>query len=119
MIACHSDGDSTDVTSAASAETSVWANEFFRCESRSITWSDVNDWFYQLQYVDYETIAATRYDLLVIDGEPPQNAPNRNIIERLKCGGDGEKLLVSYITIGQAENYRYYWQPDWEVGNPD
>jgi cysteinyl-tRNA synthetase len=23
------------------------------------------------------------------------------------------------MSIGEAEDYRYYWQSDWEVGNPD
>ncbi|NOX86519.1 MAG: hypothetical protein GXO86_11260, partial [Chlorobi bacterium] len=25
---------------------------------------------------------------------------------------------VCYMSIGEAEDYRYYWQPDWKPGNP-
>lgn len=95
-----------------------WNNEPFRCTQRSITWSDVNDWHYQLQKTDYEALANSDYDLLVIDSEP-HVPPNRNVIEGLKCKDGNEKLLVSYLSIGQAEDYRYYYQDDWEVGSPD
>ena len=29
------------------------------------------------------------------------------------------KMAIAYIDIGQAENYRSYWQSDWRVGKPD
>ena len=121
---CNSGTESKSERAVAPSDVETqWRGNFFRCDSRTLDWQQINDWFYQLQYVDYEKLAESQYDLVVIDGEPPQNPPNRNLIERLKCGGDtssdSEKLVVSYITIGQAENYRYYWQPDWQVGNPD
>ena len=94
-----------------------WMETPFDCGEQSMTWHDANDWHYQLQGVDYEQLANSKYDLLVIDSEPTV-PPNKNVINRLKCGGDGDKLLVSYMTVGQAEEYRYYWGDDWEVGNP-
>lgn len=95
----------------------VWANSQYRCGERSIRWEDVNDWHYQLMDADYEQLANSKYDLIVMDSEPAVR-PNRNIIDRIKCSGDGEKLVVSYLAVGQAEEYRYYWQDDWAVGNP-
>lgn len=97
---------------------SEWNSSPFRCSPRSIAWSDVNDWHYQLQKSDYEELADSKYDLLVIDSEPRER-PNRNAIERLKCNDGNEKLVVSYLSIGQAESYRYYYGDDWEVGSPD
>lgn len=94
-----------------------WMETPFDCGERALSWYEVNDWHYQLQSVDYEQLANSKYDLLVIDSEP-LIAPNKNVINRLKCGGDDEKLLVSYLSIGQAESYRYYYGDDWEVGNP-
>lgn len=103
-----------------------WFDEEYRCETApTITWADVNDWHYQLQFADYKALAASKYDLMVLDSEPPSETfggrpptPNKNITERLKCSGDGEKLLVSYLAIGQAESYRYFYQDDWGPGNP-
>ncbi|MBX2838255.1 MAG: endo alpha-1,4 polygalactosaminidase [Gammaproteobacteria bacterium] len=114
LLAC------TPEDEAASTSTELanaWANSEYRCGQRSLKWQDVNDWHYQLTDMDYQELANSRYDLLVIDSEP-FIPPNRNIIDRLKCAGDGEKLLVSYMAVGQAEEYRYYWQDDWSVGNP-
>jgi len=96
----------------------TWQKTPYRCGERSLTWKDVNDWHYQLRDVDYEELADSKYDLLVIDSEPT-TPPNQNVIDRLKCDGDGEKLLVSYLAVGQAEEYRYFWGDDWEVGNPE
>ncbi|MBN2650104.1 MAG: endo alpha-1,4 polygalactosaminidase [Prolixibacteraceae bacterium] len=40
-------------------------------------------------------------------------------IEELKQKANGGKrLLICYMSIGEAENYRYYWQANWTVGNP-
>jgi cysteinyl-tRNA synthetase len=29
------------------------------------------------------------------------------------------KLVIAYIDIGQAENFRTYWQPGWAIGDPE
>ena len=40
-------------------------------------------------------------------------------IESIKQKKDGGKrLLVCYMSIGEAENYRYYWQPAWNSTKP-
>jgi len=137
LVACSlqgrssGDGSSASITNAGGGSSAVanpvsvsvtklaeWNQTPFRCSPRSITWSDVNDWHYQLQNSDYEDLADSKYDLLVIDSEPTER-PNRNAIERLKCKDGNEKLLVSYLSIGQAEEYRYYYGENWEVGSPD
>ena len=30
----------------------------------------------------------------------------------------GKRLVISYMSIGEAEDYRYYWQAGWEPDNP-
>ena len=40
-------------------------------------------------------------------------------IDQLKTKlNGGARLIVCYMSIGEAEDYRYYWQTDWRVGNP-
>lgn len=61
----------------------------------------------------------TNYDYIIMDffynGEEFTPAQ----IEELKQKANGGKrLLICYMSIGEAENYRYYWQADWAVGNP-
>ncbi len=37
-------------------------------------------------------------------------------IRRLKTKPDGSRRIVlAYLSIGEAEKYRYYWQEDWET----
>jgi cysteinyl-tRNA synthetase len=28
-------------------------------------------------------------------------------------------MVISYMSIGEAESYRYYWDDDWRLGNPE
>ena len=40
-------------------------------------------------------------------------------IEELKQKANGgTRLLICYMSIGEAEDYKYYWQCNWAVGNP-
>ena len=125
LAACGGSSSSDDVSAGNLTSNNrlfgaprAWYEDTFDCAPKSLSWTDVNDWFYQLQADDYETLANSKYDLLVIDGDPVVYDLNRNVVERMKCGGDGDKYLISYLSVGQAENYRDYWQTDWGVGNP-
>jgi cysteinyl-tRNA synthetase, unknown class len=78
---------------------------------------------------DFSTaVAATNYDLLITDlyfqGEDMLTAAN---VTALKSkANSGSRLVIAYMSIGEAEDYRYYWEdnstatwvkeenPDWE-----
>lgn len=79
-------------------------------------WLAVNDFLYQLQRADPERIGETAYDLVVI----PIGAAggSREVIEKLKHSPGGEKIVLCYMSIGQAEDYRFYWQPAWKENPP-
>jgi len=49
------------------------------------------------------------------EGEPYTAAEIAGL--RTKAGG-GTRLVLCYVSIGEAEDYRYYWQPGWSPGNP-
>ncbi|MBW1901318.1 MAG: endo alpha-1,4 polygalactosaminidase, partial [Deltaproteobacteria bacterium] len=90
-------------------------------------------WMYQIQDLDIEgavdALAATNYPLLVL--EPGHNFKDfpydtSNIVQSLKTTPDGQyRLLLAYIDIGQAEDYRDYWDDNWiaptatQRGTPD
>ena len=38
------------------------------------------------------------------------------IINTKKNGG--ERLLIAYMSIGEAGDFRYYWKDEWEPGTP-
>jgi len=33
---------------------------------------------------------------------------------RTKADG-GQRLLISYMSIGEAEDYRFYWEENWDI----
>ena len=64
-------------------------------------------------------IAATNYDVILMDLFFEGDAFTAAEIQQLKLKANGGKrLVISYISIGSAENYRYYWQSGWKQGNP-
>jgi len=40
-------------------------------------------------------------------------------IDAARKGANGPRRMVAYLSIGEAEDYRFYWEPWWQVGNPD
>ena len=61
----------------------------------------------------------TNYDYIIMDFFYNGEEFTATQIEELKQKANGGKrLLICYMSIGEAENYRYYWQTDWAVGNP-
>lgn len=65
-------------------------------------------------------VTATNYDLLITDlyfnGQVEFSAAEINQL-RNKANG-GKRLVISYMSIGEAENFRYYWQSGWGTNNP-
>ncbi len=80
-------------------------------------------WIYQLQNYDLGRLARSEADLIVIDYSrdgTEAGAFTRAEIERLKTKPDGSRRPVTaYLSIGEAETYRFYWQDDWRGDPPD
>ncbi len=72
---------------------------------------DARRWLFQLQNVDLEEIAASGFDLVVIDysGDSAKRYTRRQI-EQLKNSG---KQVLAYLSIGEAEAYRDYFKAVW------
>lgn len=79
----------------------------------------VASWGYQLRRLDIAEIAASPYDLVVIDYAPdrvhgieiPFTADDVHRMQR-KPGG-GQRIVLAYLSIGEAERYRTYWSDAW------
>lgn len=66
------------------------------------------------------TLKETNYDVLIIDLFYEDTMLTKNDIDSLKLKKDGgERLVIAYISIGEAEDYRYYWKPEWKNNPPD
>ncbi|PJF21932.1 MAG: hypothetical protein CUN56_08585 [Phototrophicales bacterium] len=88
------------------------------------TLSDVDQWFYYLavdENIDtiMEQIIASDYDLVVIDPVITEiYSTHYDMASAIAAMHDAGKLVIAYIDIGQAEDYRTYWEPGWQIGNP-
>lgn len=64
-------------------------------------------------------VAGTNYDLVIVDlfwDDSPLTAEDVSRI-KVKSNGAG-RMVVCYMSIGEAEDYRYYWENDWYSDPP-
>lgn len=79
-------------------------------------------WGFQLRALDQQGFAALFYDVLVMDhtrdGAPgtPFTSAELDAI-RQKPNGQ-QRVLLAYLSIGEAETTRYYWKPAWAAKRP-
>ncbi len=64
-------------------------------------------------------INSTNYDAIIIDAFHFGTLLTKTDIDQLKTKANGgNRLVISYMSIGEAESYRYYWDESWTPGNP-
>jgi cysteinyl-tRNA synthetase len=65
-------------------------------------------------------ISTTNFDVIIIDLFFNNSEFTSDEINKLKTKANGAKrLVISYINVGAAENYRYYWKNDWKLHKPN
>lgn len=75
--------------------------------------SDTLAYLYQLQNADYQSLSAQKFKVAVVDDDSARLSGSQ--VAALESSG---KTLISYISIGEAEDYRGYWQPSWDTNPP-
>ncbi len=88
--------------------------------------ASVQSWAIQLQGLDRDgaraALVAASCDMLVI--EPTRTVagldafPIRDIVAEIRASHGrtrARKLCLAYVNVGQAEDYRTYWQPSWRA----
>lgn len=80
-------------------------------------WSAVDDYIVQLQRARANRLGPTAYDLVIADIALAGGSPD--VLDALRESEGGPKLVVAYMSIGQAAQFQYYWRPEWshEGGN--
>ena len=79
----------------------------------------VKSWTVQLRFIDLAAVRAAPVDLIVIDHarhpkQVTEIAYTPGDILPLKAQPDGKRRIVlCYLSMGEAERYRYYWRPEW------
>lgn len=85
--------------------------------------SGITSWAYQLQDINIQEIADDeRFELVVIDYSSDGTDENKFSQSEINLIKNSGKKVISYLSIGEAETYRYYWQNKWDAdknGVPD
>jgi cysteinyl-tRNA synthetase len=89
--------------------------------------SQVKNFLYLINPQNYSSktdfinaVTSTNYDLLIMDlffDETTEFTASEIIQLKNKANG-GKRMVVSYMSIGEAEDYRYYWESGWDSGDP-
>lgn len=84
--------------------------------------NETSHWMYQIQGLEEENaidqMAQSHYPLIVIDPiytiKGNKKFDIQSALEKLRFLPNGRRrLIIAYIDIGQAEDYRTYWKNDW------
>jgi cysteinyl-tRNA synthetase len=89
--------------------------------------SEAKNFLYIINPVAYTTktnfisaLNATNYDVILMDYFFNENleftVDEINSVKTKHNGGS--RLVISYMSIGEAEDYRYYWNSDWKENPP-
>ncbi len=76
-------------------------------------------WLYQLQDIEPREIAKTGFDYVVMDYSSDGSEDgefSRSDVELIRSSG---KVVLAYMSIGEAEDYRFYWDEDWYEDPPE
>jgi cysteinyl-tRNA synthetase len=64
-------------------------------------------------------VAFTNYDVIIMDLFFNEETFTATEITQLKTKPlGGKRLVIAYMSIGEAEDYRYYWKKGWKVAKP-
>ena len=80
--------------------------------------NSVRSWHYHLTSLDLATMEKSDADLIVTEysaNVEPHRSWTPDEVDRMRRRPDGRKRTVlSYLSIGEAESYRFYWKADWK-----
>ncbi len=92
------------------------------------TISAAANFLYLLNPGEYESaeafvtaLDATQYDAFIIDAffDGDQLLSAEQVSRLQSKPGGARRLVISYMSIGEAEDYRFYWETGWRPGVPE
>ncbi len=79
----------------------------------------ISSWGYQLQNADPVEIGASGLSLVVFDYSRTGEEDGKYTPEEISGIKNRDVLPIAYISIGEAEEYRFYWDPKWNKNPPE
>ncbi len=83
-----------------------------------LKWPDISDWAYQLQDALPLQIATSEFDVIVMDYSRDGTEEGEYSRDEITLIADSGVVPIAYLSIGEAENYRFYWQDTWSDSAP-
>jgi cysteinyl-tRNA synthetase len=81
---------------------------------------EVAHWGCQYQNINLAAIVKANLDLIVLDPIINDVAFSLQSHPELKVKPDGRRrLILAYMSVGEAESYRAYWRPEWRQAPPE
>jgi len=111
--------------------------QFYRIRASDTNWhkvtlGDVRTWCYNIQHVqdNFDLLLGTHFDMYVLEPvitDPEETSVTaQDMIDLIEGIRDYNKkhyfkdpIVLAYIDMGQAEDWRWYWKDGWEIGNPE
>ncbi len=82
----------------------------------------IHSWAFWLAGIVPARVASSPFEMMVIDYSSDGSAHGaftRSQVKQMKrMPGGGTRTLIAYLSIGEAEDYRYYWNPWWKLFHP-
>lgn len=80
----------------------------------------VKTWGYFINGTKVDPVAKSNYDLVVVDSRDGEgNLFTKDQVSKMKSRPSGkDKLIIAYISLGEAEDYRPYWKKEWSKKPP-
>ncbi len=75
-------------------------------------------WVYQLQNADPARLASLAFDVVVMDYSRDGTDTGAYLPGEIQTLKDAGKTVLAYLSIGEAERYRFYWDPRWDTLPP-
>jgi len=83
---------------------------------RDLRW--VRSFTYVLQDIDIQQLGVSDFDLVVMDYSADGGPQGEFTPQEIATVKGQDKVVLAYLSIGEAEDYRFYWQAGWTPGNP-
>ncbi|HAJ95131.1 MAG TPA: hypothetical protein DCP02_02745 [Actinobacteria bacterium] len=90
------------------------SKDLYRISGSNDSNIDESIFVYALQSVGFKELLGSGFDIAVIDIDDCSLDLSQLIEFQSK-----DRVLLSYLSIGEAEDYRSYWTDGWRAGNPD
>ncbi|ADI31399.1 MJ1477/TM1410 family putative glycoside hydrolase [Staphylothermus hellenicus] len=78
----------------------------------------VRNWAIQLQGADPREIASSGFELVVIDYSRDGSEQGKYTPEEIQKMKNSGVIPIAYLSIGKAEDYRFYWKREWYTNPP-